>query len=285
MANTYFCISAPSHCYSDFLFYYLNKATHQNVATANASDAHYKDIADDLTKTVVASPYKHYKNLYEGDIPAATVNGWANSDAVKTALDAKMMYIGIPDCMGSTDNSIDADKMLEELVTKLFFQVKTDAGDSIWGAPWGATVDTASYDKLKVNSDVKFIFVDFADTSSTHFDKFWSRVEAQHSSDSSWQSNKATYKAYTKSIMGCNSYTTEDLQSNGSTTSVTVKNYALGYPTHNADGTKNDNVMVLQIDKLLDKDASTKAELATFLGVNTVDLSDSVIDTFLSDIA
>jgi hypothetical protein len=43
--------------------------------------------------------------------------------------------------------------------------------------------------------------------------------------------------------------------------------------------------MVLQIDKLLNKDADTKTELANFIGVNTVDLNDNIIDEFKSDIS
>ena len=46
---TYYCISSPSHCYMDFLLYYLNKASHQNIATANSGDSWYKDIATKLT--------------------------------------------------------------------------------------------------------------------------------------------------------------------------------------------------------------------------------------------
>jgi hypothetical protein len=79
--------------------------------------------------------------------------------------------------------------------------------------------------------------------------------------------------------MGCSEYTTEDIQPEGTpNTSVTVRNYPLGYPT-------DANCMVLQIDKLLNKDADTKTELANFIGVNTVDLNDNIIDEFKSDIS
>ena len=58
---TYYCISSPSHCYMDFLLYYLNKASHQNIATANSGDSWYKDIATKLTKTIDSTNYKKYR--------------------------------------------------------------------------------------------------------------------------------------------------------------------------------------------------------------------------------
>ena len=145
-------------------------------------------------------------------------------------------------------------------------------------------MDTASYDKLKTNSNVKFIFVDFNDTNSSHFDKWWSRVEASHSSDSTWTSSKAAFKAQSKSMLGCSQYTTEDIQADGNHTPVTVKNYPLAYPTV-VDGVAQTNAHVLEIDKLLNKDASTISALATFMGLNTSDFSDGAIDDFKSDIA
>mgnify|MGYP003300106232 CR=1 FL=1 len=136
----------------------------------------------------------------------------------------------------------------------------------------------------KTNSNVKFIFVDFADTSSSHFDKWWSRVEASHASDSSWTANKDAYKSQSINQMGCSEYTTEDIQPEGTpNTSVTVRNYPLGYPTY-IDGVKNDRVHVLEIDKLLDKDSATMTDLATFMGISVSDDATTIIDTFLNDI-
>lgn len=279
---TYYCISSPSHCYMDFLLYYLNKASHQNIATANSGDSWYKDIATKLTKTIDSTNYKKYVIPYGSVITASTVSGWADAAAIETALNAEVPKVGIH-VASMTNEQINAivgdDGQEDEKVEKYFFHVNGTAGDSIWGAPWGSTVDTTSYDKLKTNSNVKFIFVDFADTSSSHFDKWWSRVEASHSSDSSWTASKNAYKSQSITQMGCSEYTTEDIQPEGTpNTSVTVRNYPLGYPT-------DANCMVLQIDKLLNKDADTKTELANFIGVNTVDLNDNIIDEFKSDIS
>ena len=279
---TYYCISSPSHCYMDFLLYYLNKASHQNIATANSGDSWYKDIATKLTKTIDSTNYKKYVVPYGSTITASTVSGWADAAAIETALNAEVPKVGIH-VASMTNEQINEivgdDGQEDEKVEKYFFHVNGTAGDSIWGAPWGSTVDTTSYDKLKTNSNVKFIFVDFADTSSSHFDKWWSRVEASHASDSSWTANKDAYKSQSITQMGCSEYTTEDIQPEGTpNTSVTVRNYPLGYPT-------DANCMVLQIDKLLNKDADTKTELANFIGVNTVDLNDNIIDEFKSDIS
>lgn len=281
---TYYCISSPSHCYMDFLLYYLNKGTHQNIASANSSDDWYKDIATKLTKTIDTTNYKKYViPNYHSDVTASTVSGWSDSAAIETALAARVPKIGIHALALTTEETKDIE---DEKIDKYFFHVNGSAGDTIWGAPWGSTVDTTSYDKLKTNSNVKFIFVDFADTSSSHFDKWWSRVEASHASDSSWTANKDAYKLQSKSQIGCSEYTTVDIQPEGTPdTPVTVKNYPLGYPTHDDNGAINDNVMVLPIDKLLNKDADTKTELAAFIGVNVVDLSDYIIDEFKSDIA
>ena len=79
--------------------------------------------------------------------------------------------------------------------------------------------------------------------------------------------------------MGCSEYTTEAIQPEGTpNTLVTVRKYHLGYST-------DANCMVLQIDKSLNNDADTKTELANFIGVNTVDLNDNIIDEFKSDIS
>ena len=80
-------------------------------------------------------------------------------------------------------------------------------------------------------------------------------------------------------------YTAEDKESDGSTTTNTIKNYPLGYPTIAADGSVDDRVHVLEIDKLLDKDSSTMSSLASFCGISVSDEAATTIDTFKSDIA
>jgi len=287
MANTYFCISTPSHCYDDLLEYYLTKAIYRNVATANSDHIHYKDIETDFTKTVATSPYKHYTtSLVVTSIPASTVAGLSDAAAIETTLKGYMNDYGpyFPP-MSHWADSEDLDDLGQVgKVDKVVFKVITSNGSSVWGSPHGSTMDTASYDKLKTNSNVKFIFVDFNDTNSSHFDKWWSRVEAVHSGDSTWTSSKAAFKAQSKSMLGCSQYTTEETQADGNHTPVTVKNYPLAYPTV-VDGVKQTNAHVLEIDKLLNKDASTISALATFMGLNTSDFSDGAIDDFKSDIA
>lgn len=283
MANTYFCISAPSHCYDDFLEYFLTKAIYRNVATANASDSHYKDIETDFGKTVATSPYKHYTTSLLATSPSASnVAGWSDAAAIETALSEYVNDYG--PYFPPKDHWADSVNNEPGKVDKVVFKVITSNGSSVWGSPHGSTMDTASYDKLKTNSNVKFIFVDFNDTNSSHFDKWWSRVEASHSSDSTWTSSKAAFKAQSKSMLGCSQYTTEDIQADGNHTPVTVKNYPLAYPTV-IDGVAQTNAHVLEIDKLLNKDASTISALATFMGLNTSDFSDGAIDDFKSDIA
>ena len=149
---TYYCISSPSHCYMDFLLYYLNKASHQNIATANSGDSWYKDIATKLTKTIDSTNYKKYVIPYGSVITASTVSGWADAAAIETALAAEVPKIGIHAAALSADATKEQE---DEKVEKYFFHVNGTAGDSIWGAPWGSTVDTTSYDKLKTNSNVK----------------------------------------------------------------------------------------------------------------------------------
>ena len=52
-----------------------------------------------------------------------------------------------------------------------------------------------------------------------------------------------------------------------------------------ADGSVDDRVHVLEIDKLLDKDSSTMSSLASFCGISVSDEAATTIDTFKSDIA
>ena len=287
MANTYFCVSTPSHCYGDFLEYYLNKAIYRNIAHTNADHIHYKDIETDFPKTVATSPYKHYTTpltAHTAIIPAATVAGWSDSAAIETGLSQFLPDFG--PYFPPKDHWADSieDPNVPGKVDKMVFNVLTSTGTSVWGTPYGATMENASYDKLKLNANVKFIFVDFNDKNSSHFDKWWSRVEASHSGDSTWTSSKDAFKAQSKSMLGATTYTTENNESDGSVTPVTVTNYNLAYPTI-IDGVAQSNAMVLEIDKLLNKDATTISALATFMGLNLSDLSDGVIDDFKSDIA
>ena len=152
-------------------------------------------------------------------------------------------------------------------------------GPSIHQEPYSnATTSTAAYDKLYTATDVKFIYVDFYDKFSTHFDTWWNKLNLSQSGNSTWQTNKADYKADVRNNMGTQSFSSDE---GPGTATKTWHTWTMGYPTH-PSGTADDRVYVLPIDKLLDKDATTMSELATFLGVNVSTNANNIIDEYKS---
>ena len=312
----YYFISTPAACYDDFLKYYLNKEFLKQMSVDNASNPNYSTIHTSWKKEVVGvtadQPYKRWQPTESTGALGDFWNGWTKSQinafsdnaAILAAIQgntyAKRIQNGFPIAAGSNASPgwgtveqwnissgvyKDADKPTEDVACKgAAFSVENDEGTTIW-SPKG---DTALYDKLRaVSTDIKFIFVDFNNVYSDHFDTYWSRNEA---CNSSWNdATKAANKAQAQSLLGCTSYTAQDPvgKEDGTIDVVTntIKNYPLGYPTIAADGSVDDRVHVLEIDKLLDKDSTTMSALASFCGISVSDEAATTIDTFKSDIA
>ena len=78
--------------------------------------------------------------------------------------------------------------------------------------------------------------------------------------------------------MGTQSFSSDE---GPGTDTKTWSTWTMGYPTHNS-GALDSRVYVLPIDKLLDKDATTMSELATFLGVNVSTNANNIIDEYKS---
>lgn len=310
----YYFISTNAACYDDFLKYYLNREFLKQMSADNASDSNFSIIHTSWKKEVVTAPYKKYQPAtttgalgykFWNGWTKSQINGYADNAAILASIvdESKRIKVGFPiDALHDSDNAPGAtcrpgwgtiaqwspggiyensDKPIPTTAIKgAAFSVENDEGTTIW-SPKG---DTALYDKIKaVSTDIKFIFVDFNNVYSDHFDTYWSRVEA---CNSGWNTaTKAANKAQAQTLLGCTSYQTEDLESDGSTTTNTIKNYPLGYPTIAADGSVDDRVHVLEIDKLLDKDSTTMSALASFCGISVSDEAATTIDTFKSDIA
>ena len=293
-------ISTNACCYDDFLRYYLNREFLKQMAVDNVSDPKYSSVYGPFGKQVVTAPYKKYElsdnvGVYSHFFSwtKAQIDGFSDAAAFMTDVVAKQrpLKYGVPISRtgslrpGWTTSDIGADIDLPQPTTALkgiALSVEGDEGSTIW-TPKG---DTTLYETVRdASTDNKFIFVDFHNAYSPHFDTYWSRVEA---CNSSWDdSTKAANKAQAQSLLGCTMYTAQDPigKPDGSVEIVTntVKNYPLGYPTY-VDGVKNDRVHVLEIDKLLDKDSTTMTDLATFMGISVSDDATTIIDTFLNDI-
>tara|TARA_B100000902_G_scaffold303635_1_gene291781 strand:+ start:340 stop:1281 length:942 start_codon:yes stop_codon:yes gene_type:complete len=307
-------ISTNAACYDDFLKYYLNREFLKQMSADNSSNPKYNNIHGPFGKQVVTAPYKKYEmsdntafKFPFNSWTKAQINAFSDDAAFMADVATKQRFIsfGIPstttqdlrpgwtaadlDIVGDWSASETFGKLsLDFLARKrpvpavevkgVAFGVQGDEGSTIW-SPKG---DVSLYNKIAgASTDNKFIFVDFNNLYSEHFDTYWSRVEA---CNSGWNdTTKAENKDQTRLLLGCSMYTAEDKESDGSTTTNTIKNYPLGYPTY-VDGVKNDRVHVLEIDKLLDKDSKTMTDLATFMGISVSDDATNVIDTFLNDI-
>tara|TARA_Y100001937_G_C7108772_1_gene326438 strand:+ start:429 stop:1367 length:939 start_codon:yes stop_codon:yes gene_type:complete len=306
-------ISTNAACYDDFLKYYLNREFLKQMSVDNISDPKYNNIHAPFGKQVVTAPYKKYElsDNTEFKYPfnsytKAEINGFSDSAAFMADIATKQRFIsfGIPntttnqlrpnwtagdlglvnwsasETFGALSHAFLARKRPVPAVEAkgIAFGVQGDEGSTIW-SPKG---DTTLYNTIRdASTDNKFIFVDFNNVYSRHFDTYWSRIEA---CNTGWNdTTKAENKDQTRMLMGCSMYTAEDKEPDGSTTVNTIKNYPLGYPTY-VDGVKNDRAHVLEIDKLLDKDSKTMTDLATFMGITVSDDATNVIDTFLDDI-
>ena len=296
-------ISTNACCYDDFLRYYLNREFLKQMAVDNISDPQYSSVYGPFGKRIETAPYKKYELTANtgfvypfNNWTKAQINGFADAAAfmADVATKTKSLEYGVP--ITNEDGSTsarpgwgtgwaegDESKPVPATALKgIAFTVEGDEGSTIW-TPKG---DTTLYEIVRdASTDNKFIFVDFHNVYSPHFDTYWSRVEA---CNSSWDdSTKAANKAQAQSLLGCSMYTAQDPigKPDGSIEIITntIKNYPLGYPTY-IDGIKNDRVHVLEIDKLLDKDSATMTDLATFMGISVSDDASTVIDTFLNDI-
>ena len=293
-------ISTNACCYDDFLRYYLNREFLKQMAVDNVSDPKYSSVYGPFGKQVVTAPYKKYDLSDNVSVKSsyfswtkAQINGFADAAAFMTDVAARQRTLkyGVSITSdgslrpGWTADDIGDDIDLPQPTTALkgiALNIEGDEGSTIW-TPKG---DTTLYETVRdASADNKFIFVDFHNVYSPHFDTYWSRVEA---CNSSWDNDtKAANKAQAQSLLGCSMYTAEDPigKPDGSIEIITntIKNYPLGYPTY-IDGVKNDRVHVLEIDKLLDKDSATMTDLATFMGISVSDDASTIIDTFLNDI-
>ena len=291
----YFCISSPAVCYDDLVQYYVMKQLLEDVAVAKADDAYYSQMANDFTKTVGTQSgsdswgYNRYIPSWKREYAVGTITGYTN-DQLKTQLDTDFNSIKYGTAIGSSashvttamanDGLLDTEGDPADPGTKgTVFQVNNTNGPSIHQEPYSnATTSTAAYDKLYTATDVKFIYIDFYDKFSTHFDTWWNKLNLSQSGNSTWQTNKADYKADVRNNMGTQSFSSDE---GPGTATKTWHTWTMGYPTH-PSGTADDRVYVLPIDKLLDKDATTMSELATFLGVNVSTNANNIIDEYKS---
>ena len=281
----YFCISSPAGCYDDLVQYYVMKQIFEDVALAMPSDAYFSQMANDFTKTVSNDPYGYnrYVSNWARIYTAANINSWTTSQ-INTQLAADLPLVGVGDGSAShqvtfraLENSEQAD--ITSKLKGFAFQVQDTHAPSIHQAPYSnATASTALFDKLYASTDVKFIYIDFDDKFSSHFDTWWNKLNLTKSGDSTWQTNKAAYKSDVRNHMGTQSW---EQDSGPETALKSYKTWTAGYPTHNS-GALDSRVHVLPIDKLLDKDATTMSELATFLGVNVSTNASNLIDEYRS---